>query len=374
MTAQPWRQLRRGCIPSADAMGILLPFDYRNQIGNVSSSMNGHSRLHWVSVLGVKVGCAALLLWIIYANIDFASVRQRVDRVSAFTCLLLTFVFALHAVLSAVRWQTIVVHLGGSASFRAVVSGSLVERFVNQALPAIVGGDGARIVELVRSGEKVVIAAHSVFIDRLFSLAGAFGLVLVLLPLSSLTTTPIRFRLILMLVSAASLLAVAALLIPRPSFWARLDGNRLARFVSRVATVFQEFLLTPRLAVLKIGVSLIMQALFVGCFLILSYDLKIDLPITEAAALVPLVMLASLIPVSLAGWGVREAAAAALLPTAGVPISDAVTLSLLFGIAYLVTSCLAGVIWLIMHAVGRRDADAGPDEAGGSARSDSQST
>jgi uncharacterized protein (TIRG00374 family) len=335
--------------------------------------MNHRSRLHGLLVLAVKIGFAALLFWIIFSNVNFAGIKERVYQLSTFGCALITMIFAAHAVLSVVRWRAIIVHLGGSVGLCTIISGSLIERFVNQALPAIVGGDGARIIELVKGGEKTMIAAYSVFVDRLFSLAGAFGLVLALLPLSSFIVTAGSPRVFLILVSTVSLLAIAVLLIPPGSFWTKFDGNRVVSFVSRVATTLREFSLTPRLAMLTIGSSLIMQALFVACFLVLSYDLKIDLRVKDAVALIPLVMLASLVPISLAGWGVREVAAAVLLPMAGVPASDAVALSLVFGIAYLATSCLGGAVWLIIHVVGRRDGRGGSrkDESQ-AARSDSR--
>jgi uncharacterized membrane protein YbhN (UPF0104 family) len=60
-----------------------------------------------------------------------------------------------------------------------------------------------------------------------------------------------------------------------------------------------------------------------------------------------LVVFASMIPFSIAGWGVREGAAVALLPLAGLTPEQALAVSILFGALLLVVSLLGGLLWLL---------------------------
>jgi len=307
--------------------------------------------LKWLD-LGVKLGSVILLFWIIVSRVDVAIIAERLHQLSASGVLFVTLIFAGHTILSAVRWQEVIIKLGGNCSFRTALGGSLIERFVNQAVPTFVGGDGARILELVRSGENTRIAAYSVFFDRLFSLGGAFGLVLICLPVSILVVRVAAIQVALILISVIAMLAVCVLLMPT-SFWGSTSRIGMVQRLSRAALILREFFLEPKLAALTVGLSVVSQALLVVCFWVLSADLRIDLRLNDAIALIPLVMLASVVPISLAGWGVREGAAAVLLSTVGISVSDAVALSLVFGVAYLATSCLAGAIWLILHIFGR---------------------
>jgi hypothetical protein len=149
--------------------------------------------------------------------------------------------------------------------------------------------------------------------------------------------------------------AAAAIVLPPASLWSSLAGNRLMHYPVRLVLTLRSFLLEPKVAMVTVGLSLLLQALIVVCFVILSLDLRIELRIQDAAALVPLINLAPLvIPISLAGWGIREGAAVMLLSTAGISNSDAVALSLAFGALWLAASCLGGLIWLIFQAVGRQ--------------------
>ena len=81
---------------------------------------------------------------------------------------------------------------------------------------------------------------------------------------------------------------------------------------------------------------------------IISYDLGINLRLLDAIALVPVIMAASILPISIAGWGVRESAAVVLLGQVGIAASDAVTLSVVFGLINVATACLGGLCWLVM--------------------------
>ena len=75
------------------------------------------------------------------------------------------------------------------------------------------------------------------------------------------------------------------------------------------------------------------------------------LPVSALLTSVPLILTAMLVPISIAGWGFREGAAAALLPLAGATPEAAVAASVTFGLIILVAS-LPGAFVLM-----RRSAD-----------------
>ena len=68
-------------------------------------------------------------------------------------------------------------------------------------------------------------------------------------------------------------------------------------------------------------------------------------PLSVAAtlAVVPVVLTTMLLPITVGGWGVREGAAVALLPLAGVSTSAALAASILFGLLALAAS-LPGIV------------------------------
>ncbi|MBX9719541.1 MAG: hypothetical protein K2X36_11995, partial [Microbacteriaceae bacterium] len=60
------------------------------------------------------------------------------------------------------------------------------------------------------------------------------------------------------------------------------------------------------------------------------------LPLAAIVTLVPIILLTMLVPITISGWGLREGAAAALLPLAGATASASLAASVVFGLVGLV--------------------------------------
>jgi len=56
--------------------------------------------------------------------------------------------------------------------------------------------------------------------------------------------------------------------------------------------------------------------------------------------------LVATIPVSIAGWGVRESSMIVAFAYAGLAQSNGLTLSILFGIVSLVVGVVGGIVWI----------------------------
>jgi len=59
------------------------------------------------------------------------------------------------------------------------------------------------------------------------------------------------------------------------------------------------------------------------------------------------VVLLTVIPISIAGWGVREGAMVVAFGYAGLAQSDGLIVSLLFGFGYLVLGIAGGLVWVL---------------------------
>ena len=64
------------------------------------------------------------------------------------------------------------------------------------------------------------------------------------------------------------------------------------------------------------------------------------------------VALVSVVPISIAGWGVREGAMVAAFAYAGLPQSDGLLVSILFGFSYLMLGVLGGLVWVLGRTAG----------------------
>src|SRR6202022_2718174 len=67
---------------------------------------------------------------------------------------------------------------------------------------------------------------------------------------------------------------------------------------------------------------------------------------SQVFQLVPPVMLITMLPISIAGWGVREATMGLAFGYAGLLTSEGVNVSLLFGAVSFIVGAFGGLVWV----------------------------
>jgi uncharacterized membrane protein YbhN (UPF0104 family) len=217
-----------------------------------------------------------------------------------------------------------------------------------------------RILRIVRSNVPLANATKAVVVDRAVGLAGTIGLVLVTLPflLEVVTEPTMRNGFLIALVGGiVGLVAVVSLgYLP-----AALRRVKLLHWTSEIVRMtFSAVWSAKRLASL-LAVSLIIQLFNVITLYVLALGLSINLTFWHSLLLVPPVLFISMLPISVAGWGVREGAMIVALGLVGVPPARSVALSVCFGLSLIAISLPGAVLWLLQggHAIRRApDVDA----------------
>ena len=92
--------------------------------------------------------------------------------------------------------------------------------------------------------------------------------------------------------------------------------------------------------------SLAAHVMAVLIFFVSAHGLGIGFSLIDALLFGPVILLATMLPISLGGWGLREAAAIVVLPVAGVTAEQALAMALMFGLTQLMVSG-AGSIFCI---------------------------
>ena len=83
---------------------------------------------------------------------------------------------------------------------------------------------------------------------------------------------------------------------------------------------------------------------------VLALALGIEVTAVDCIALFPPVLLVTALPISIAGWGVREGAMMVAFGFIGVAPESALVLSVLFGLVVIVASLPGGLIWVLTGA------------------------
>ena len=249
-------------------------------------------------------------------------------------------VLTLQTGLSALRWRLTAAQLGISLGVGVAVREYYLSQIVNQALPGGVVGDAGRVVRS-RQAAGLMAAGQAVVFERL---AGQIAL-FVVMTLGFLATLLLPGGLDWPLRAGGPVAAlIAAGLIVPGLFWA-LAHLGLAKGVRRQGAALWVALCAPQVRARQIALSLATVLCNIAGFGFCIWAVGAVMPISAILTLVPLILLAMVIPLSISGWGVREGAAAALFPLAGASASDGLAASIAFGLVFLAT-VLPGIVLL----------------------------
>lgn len=248
-------------------------------------------------------------------------------------------------VASALRWRALTAWLGAAVSPAFALLAYFRAMALNALLPgAVVGGDLYRALALRQAGLPTLDAGLSVLLDRGSGLWVLLALGAGALPFAaSSIALPLPLPAVWIDLSCA---VAAVLLLTAPLLLIALpinDGRALAA-LARV----QSRLRRPRVLqqyALQMGASLVVQALSIAALACGGRALGLDLsPAVWATVAAPIFLMAAL-PVSVGGWGTREAAAAAVLAAFGVPAAQAVAVALIYGVFGLLQAALGGLLF-----------------------------
>ncbi|MFW6346562.1 MAG: lysylphosphatidylglycerol synthase transmembrane domain-containing protein, partial [Halomonas sp.] len=280
------------------------------------------------------------LAWLLEPSAILAQV-QRLSPGWALLALALTLPPLL---LSVWRWRLTARLLGLSLGFRWALREYYLALFLNQVLPGGVAGDAARAWRHSRHSGRRAGAWRAVIIER-----ASGQLAMALLSLAVLVASPLWHEL---LADAARGVAASGwlpaggvavlLLIPL--------GRQLARrppaAVAGLGGDLRRSLLAASVWPKQLAGSLLVVVSYALVFVCAARAIGVELALPTLLALVPPVLLAMLIPLSLAGWGVREGAAALVWGLAGLPPAQGVAVSMAYGLIVLLASLPGGLLLL----------------------------
>jgi len=296
-------------------------------------------------VPSVRLFATAGLLWVLAARIDLSRAAQIMGQ-AALPLLAAAFVVLLAtSTVVALRWHLILSAEAPSPGAAALLKIVLVGMFFNQVLPTGVGGDAVRVWRCCRRGIALGVAVRSILLDRA---CGYLVLVLVYaanLPgLLRILSDP-RQKVAVVAVLAASLLGFVALLLLDclPQFLLRFG---LVAPLAALSRETRRLFMEPARSVAVLALSAVTMGFTILGFKLVADGVGSHLPFGNWIMIVPPVMLIQLLPISLAGWGVREAVLVVALASFGVPAEAALAMSVLLGVCLIASGLPGGLIWL----------------------------
>lgn len=283
----------------------------------------------------LRLGLSGALLGWLALGVDWGALLESLRTISPLMLLLTCLLYYLGLALSCLKWQLILRAEGIAVGLPRLIGWYLLGAFASNFLPTDVGGDVGRGYLAARHTGRALAVTRSILVERLsglvFMLLLAWAGAVVLLPAG---------RWFLLAAPLALLAALAGWALwrnaPRhPAVAAALawaHGRLPARLRSALAGGLGEgrvYLGQPGTLAGILALSLGFQLLAgLGLWLNLA-AVGVSLPLAPVILTMALASVASLLPVTMNGWGVREGVMIALLVPFGAPASGVLAAALL---------------------------------------------
>lgn len=295
-------------------------------------------------LFAAKFAASAGLLAYLLMKLDV-----RLPPINAVTLTLLLVSVALltlQPVLIALRWRRLLAAFSMTMSAREVIRITWISVFANQFLPASVGGDVVRVIMTRGKSQGLAVTILSVFFDRGFALLSLFALIVVLAPFL-VDFGQSRVAIYLSAGLAGIGIAGLALIVLLAPILQRFVSTRPALTKwGHLISSSRVLIADRRLLAYVVAQSTVVHILSFLAYSLIARAFGVDMRIMTLLALAGLVTLAHVLPISIAGWGVRDAASVALLSATGVDATVALSISLLLGAGYAAASIPGAVLWL----------------------------
>lgn len=306
-------------------------------------------RSKWMGWLA-KLAFTLAAFWFVSRHIDFSqlgAIMAAQRGAGLAEAALLIFV---QITLGTLRWRLVLAALSrtGKHALSAAEAFRIyyISVFFNNCLPGTVGGDVVRVWLAKSDRIPLATSIHSVIIDRLIALLALILLVGATLPWLGIAA---GFSLNAAYMLPLLIAAIAA-------GWWCLDcaARALAayqhippvRWLAHFTDCLRALGSYPTTSAISLFYAILSHVSFCLCGYVLARSLGVEIPVWQCIALIPLVMLVTTLPISIGGWGVREASMVSLLGLAGVSSAQALMISLELGMLGVLTSLPAALLWL----------------------------
>ena len=304
--------------------------------------------------LALKISVSIILLVVLFRQIDVASLWSTARRASLVWLLAALGIYGINLLASTWRWHLLLDAQQVPVGRRSLLGSFMVATFFNNFLPSNIGGDVIRISDTAGPAQSTTRAAAVVLTDRALGLmalvfvaalgASAAGAV----HPAALPIWPVWLWVGFLAFAAASAPAVFApdgfgrLLRPLTVFHPEWVGNR----IDKVTEVLSRFRKQPGALAGCFGWAIFVQATMVVFYFAVAYALHRNLSISDLAVIVPLSFVVQMLPVSVNGFGVREATFTFYFTRIGQPIESALLVSLVPQALIMLSSLSGAAVYL----------------------------
>jgi uncharacterized membrane protein YbhN (UPF0104 family) len=298
------------------------------------------------------VAVSVLLIGAIVWKVPIKGAVSALTALSPWTALAIVVLTFLFPVIAALRWKRALRYTGAKQRWSQLLADVLVSCTYNMLLPTQIGGDVVRAMRCARRLDKPHQAWSSTIFERL---VGVVGLVLLAVP--GLIMAPGNVREIGVVVGVIAAVSIAFVLGAHAPF--RIGARLLVSRAPKIAGAGEEIAadlsgplskLSARLEM--VAWSTLYQFVGIGILVVVVFDWGEPALVWSILGAIPLALVLTLLPVSIAGLGLRESLFVVLLGRFGMSSDRALSLAVVWLASALLLAFGGGVVMLLESGAG----------------------
>jgi glycosyltransferase 2 family protein len=299
--------------------------------------------------LSLKIAITILLFYIIskkISNNDFYNILSKIN----YKIIILVFlILYLHLVFNCMRWHLILKQKEQVIKFKSTFSIFSIASFFNQFLPSAVFGEAIKFYYKKKLGLNKSIIIRSIILDRFIH---TVVLIVILIMSSSALFINLQLGLIF---SSLFLFFVFTFIVITKKIINKLNINKFFIFFINLLNDFKENYNSTIILLPNISLSLIVHSLMFSSYIIIGMSIGIDINLLEFFVILPIIIFASSLPISLNGWGIREFISMYLLNFYNVNETQAILMSVIIGLLIFLTRLPGSLFLLIFKPINKNN-------------------
>lgn len=304
-------------------------------------------------LLVLKAAVSVALLAILFRRVEVGRLWSVARNASPGWLATAFGLYAVMIVASAWRWGLLLNAQNIRLPFRTLTSSFLVATFFNNFLPSNIGGDVVRIADTAPAAGSKTLATTVVLIDRGI---GLLGLVLMAaLGASALARFssfgPVGPGMLWGGFAIGAIIAAPALI--NPGWLGRilrplrvLHQEWVDERIERLTTAFARFRQAPAALAGCFAGAVFVQAVLVAFYAAVARSMHVPIGLEELALIVPISFIVQMLPVSMNGFGVREATFGFYFTRLGLSLESALLVSFVGAALIMLFSVTGGIAYL----------------------------
>lgn len=307
-------------------------------------------KLKVLAKIWVSLGLMSVLVWVIFDRSHAEEVWTRLATISVFWLIGAFLVKGTGMAATVWRWKVLLEAQELKVPLRHLIGTFLIGRFVGSFLPSTVGLDGYRMWDIAHHSGQKARSVSVIVVEKIIGFFVLSTLVVVtipwgirFLPPTVLAATAVVFAVpvtisFVMLLNPRLIRRVFSKLLPPTT----PIGSKVAKAIKAV-TAYEK----NRRALLKaVGIGFIVHLGTTLMYYFTAHSIGVNVGLGEILYVGPLMIAATVVPISVAGIGVRELVVSQLMSQVGHPAAAAVVFAFLGYLVGEIISLFGGLVLL----------------------------